>query len=56
MAIVEAAAPGVAGTRFGAARDPNTVTASIQAVVGAARRLGLRPVAAQAAAATGTEG
>ncbi len=56
MAIVEAAAPGVPGTRFGAARDANTVTASILAVVGAARRLGLRPATAEAAAATGTEG
>jgi len=56
MAIVEAAAPGVPGTRFGAARDANTVTASILAVVGAARRLGLRPAATEQAAATGTEG
>jgi 2-isopropylmalate synthase len=55
MAIVEAAAPGVPGTRFGAARDANTITASIMAVVSAARRLGLRPVATEQAA-TGTEG
>src|SRR5690606_34387950 len=56
MAIVEAAAPGVAGTRFGAGRDANTITASIVAVVGAARRLGVRPVATEQTAATGTEG
>ncbi len=38
-AIVEAAAPGVAGTRFGAARHVNIVTASILAVISAANRL-----------------
>ncbi|WP_027015402.1 2-isopropylmalate synthase [Comamonas composti] len=39
LAIVEAALPGVAGTRFGAGRDANIVTASIQAVLQAANRL-----------------
>jgi len=38
-AIVEAASPGVAGTRFGAARHVNIVTASILAVLSAANRL-----------------
>lgn len=38
-AIVEAASPGVAGTRFGAARHVNIVTASILAVLSAANHL-----------------
>jgi len=38
-AIVEAATPGVPGTRFGAARHANIVTASILAVISAANRL-----------------
>ncbi len=39
LAIVEAALPGVAGTRFGAGRHANIVTASILAVLHAAGRL-----------------
>ena len=39
LAIVEAALPGVAGTRFGAGRHANIVTASILAVQHAAGRL-----------------
>lgn len=39
LAIVEAALPGVAGTRFGAGRHTNLVTASILAVLHAAGRL-----------------
>jgi len=42
LAIVEAARPGVAGTRFGAGIHPNIVTASILAVLSAAARLGVR--------------
>lgn len=60
MSIIEAATTGVVGTRFGAACDTNTLTASIRAVVGAARRLDLRPgvaaAAREAVPATGTEG
>jgi 2-isopropylmalate synthase len=40
MAIVEAAWPGVAGSRFGAGRDANIVTASVRAVFSAAARFG----------------
>jgi 2-isopropylmalate synthase len=40
-AIVEAASPGIAGTRFGAARHVNIVTASILAVLSAANRLSI---------------
>ena len=39
LAMVEAALPGVAGTRFGAGRHANIVTASILAVLQAAGRL-----------------
>ncbi|MDR0224833.1 MAG: 2-isopropylmalate synthase [Burkholderiaceae bacterium] len=39
LALVEAALPGVAGTRFGAGRHANIVTASILAVLHAAGRL-----------------
>ncbi|OWG17035.1 2-isopropylmalate synthase [Delftia sp. K82] len=39
LAIVEAALPGVAGTRFGAGRHANIVTASVLAVLHAAGRL-----------------
>jgi 2-isopropylmalate synthase len=39
-AIVEAAAPGIAGSRFGVGRHENIVTASILAVLSAATRLG----------------
>ncbi|CAM4066970.1 2-isopropylmalate synthase [Comamonas aquatilis] len=39
LAIVEAALPGAAGTRFGAGMHANLVTASVQAVVMAANRL-----------------
>ncbi|WP_085316635.1 2-isopropylmalate synthase [Derxia lacustris] len=41
LAIVEAATPGIAGTRFGAGRHANIVTASILAVLAAGARLGL---------------
>ncbi len=44
-AIVEAAAPGVAGTRFGVGRHANIATASVLAVLSAAARLDLLPVA-----------
>jgi 2-isopropylmalate synthase len=40
-AIVEAAAPGVPGSRFGVGRHENIVTASILAVLSAAARLGV---------------
>jgi 2-isopropylmalate synthase len=40
LAIVEAARDGVANTRFGAGRHANIVTASVLAVLSAARRLG----------------
>jgi 2-isopropylmalate synthase len=44
LAIVEAALPGVAGTRFGAGRHANIVTASILAVLHAAgRRVAAQP-------------
>jgi len=38
LAVVEAAWPGVAGSRHGAGLHPNIVTASVQAVLGAASR------------------
>jgi 2-isopropylmalate synthase len=41
LAIVEAAREGVPGSRFGAGRHTNIVTASVLAVLCAARRLGL---------------
>jgi 2-isopropylmalate synthase len=41
LAIVEAAREGVAGSRFGAGRHANIVTASVLAVLCAARRLGV---------------
>jgi 2-isopropylmalate synthase len=41
LAIVEAARDGVPGSRFGVGRHANIVTASILAVIGAARRLGI---------------
>ncbi len=41
MAIVEAAREGVPGNRFGAGRHANIVTASVLAVLSAARRLGV---------------
>lgn len=51
MAIVEAALPGVAGTRFGAGRDSNIVTASVRALLSAANRLLADARAAQVRAA-----
>ncbi|CAB5696907.1 2-isopropylmalate synthase [Delftia tsuruhatensis] len=45
LAIVEAALPGVAGTRFGAGRHANIVTASILAVLHAAGRLAAARIA-----------
>ncbi|BCT34496.1 2-isopropylmalate synthase [Pseudomonas protegens] len=44
LAIVEAAWPGVAGSRFGAGCHANTVTASVQAVINAAARFYPEPV------------
>jgi 2-isopropylmalate synthase len=41
LAIVEAARDGAPGSRFGAGRHPNIVTASVLAVLSAARRLGI---------------
>jgi 2-isopropylmalate synthase len=41
LAIVEAARDGVPGNRFGAGRHANIVTASVLAVLSAARRLGM---------------
>ncbi len=41
LAIVEAAREGVPGSRFGAARHANIVTASVLAVLSAVRRLGV---------------
>jgi 2-isopropylmalate synthase len=41
LAIVEAARDGVPGNRFGAGRHANIVTASVLAVLSAARRLGI---------------
>jgi 2-isopropylmalate synthase len=41
LAIVEAAREGVPGNRFGAGRHANIVTASVLAVLSAARRLGM---------------
>ena len=41
LALVEAARPGVAGTRFGVGIHPNIVTASVLAVLSAAARLGV---------------
>jgi 2-isopropylmalate synthase len=42
LAIVEAARDGVPGNRFGVGRHANIVTASVLAVIGAARRLGIQ--------------
>jgi 2-isopropylmalate synthase len=41
LAIVEAAREGVAGIRYGAGRHANIATASVLAVLSAARRLGV---------------
>jgi 2-isopropylmalate synthase len=41
LAIVEAARDGVPGSRFGAGRHANIVTASVLAVLSAVRRLGI---------------
>ncbi len=41
LAIVEAARPGISGTRFGVGIHPNIVTASVMAVLSAAARLGV---------------
>jgi len=41
LAIVEAARDGVTGIRYGAGRHPNIATASVLAVLSAARRLGV---------------
>jgi 2-isopropylmalate synthase len=41
LAIVEAARDGVAGIRYGAGRHANIATASVLAVLSAARRLGV---------------
>ncbi len=41
LALVEAARPGVAGTRFGVGIHPNIVTASVLAVLSAVTRLGV---------------
>lgn len=38
LAIVEVTWPGVAGSKFGAGKDANTITASVQAVLNAAAR------------------
>jgi 2-isopropylmalate synthase len=47
LAIVEAARDGVPGSRFGAGRHPNIATASVLAVLSAARRLGIEDNAVQ---------
>jgi 2-isopropylmalate synthase len=41
LAIVEAARDGIAGIRYGAGRHANIATASVLAVLSAARRLGV---------------
>jgi 2-isopropylmalate synthase len=41
LAIVEAACDGVAGVRYGVGRHANIATASVLAVLSAARRLGV---------------
>jgi 2-isopropylmalate synthase len=53
LAIVEAARDGVTGIRYGAGRHANIATASVLAVLSAARRLG---VSARDLAVPGTEG